>query len=164
MNAINYLSNFNVKDKWNTDVGLVLCVRRTELWVKFAMSLLYLPDSGSHSVKKLMFSDKATCLVFRKMREIWVTTSCVVVNTKEVIHQWMSDVDCTVTGFILFSLLRRWSSALLNATALYILRNSSGRSCLKTRIAAAVQTWWGDVAMGVEALNIVQIYCLMRTE
>jgi len=40
------------------------------------MSLLYLPDSGSHSVKKIMFLDKATYHVLRKMRKIWVTTSC----------------------------------------------------------------------------------------
>jgi len=70
-----YLSNFNVYDKWNRNAGLVLCVRRTELWVTFSVSLLYLPDSGSHSVKKMMFSDKAAYLVLRK---IWVTSSYIV--------------------------------------------------------------------------------------
>ena len=72
-----YLSNFNVRDKWNTNAGLVLCVRRTELWVQFSVSLLYLPDSGSHCVKKIMFSNKARYLMLRKMSKIWVT-SCVV--------------------------------------------------------------------------------------
>ena len=136
-----YLSNFNVRDKWNTNAGLVLCVRRTELWVQFSVSLLYLPDSGSHCVKKIMFSNKARYLMLRKMSKIWVT-SCVVGE-----HQRGNppmNVWCRLYshrfGPFFFLCWEDGEVHVLNAASLYRLRNNSGQYYLKTRIAAAIQT------------------------
>ena len=54
---------------------------------------------------------------------------------------------------------------LVNATSIYRLRNNSGQYCLKTRIAADIQTVDEEMLQRVwNSLNIFQIYCLMRTE
>ena len=103
----------------------------------------------------------------RKIRTIWVTTSCVVGEHQRghpKMNVWCGLYSHRFGPFFFFLCWEECQVNVSNVSSLYSLRNSSGQYCLKTRIAAAIPIVWSDVATGVETLNIVQMYCLMRNE